>query len=121
MCLSQDSIQYADKKSSDDIASIIIRLSRVQTSIHEEKSTYPVSQFVSDMGGAAGLILGINLFVLVQFGCKWSSYVVNASCTRMRRYYYDSDIYLYRSRGNSIFSIGTNLKARSPVGLDINN
>ena len=38
------------------------------------------SQLLSDVGGAAGLILGLNVLVLVQFCGKWFGFLVNNIC-----------------------------------------
>ena len=39
---------------------------------------------MSDVGGAAGLILGLNVFMLVEFCCKWFGFLLNNLCIRNR-------------------------------------
>ena len=49
-------------------------------------------QFFSDTGGAAGLILGLNVLVLVQFVCKWTDWFFNSCCIKLRRHFYETEI-----------------------------
>ena len=34
---------------------------------YEEITSYSFAEYISDLGGAAGLVLGLNLFVVFQF------------------------------------------------------
>ena len=100
-------MNYAGVNKTDKMATIVINLSGAQVLIHEEKMLYPFvsrfqsfqtinrrymrqhsieyktqfqSQLLSDVGGAAGLILGLNVLVLVQFCGKWFGFLVNNIC-----------------------------------------
>ena len=99
-------LNYAGVNKTDKMATIVINLSGAQVLIHEEKMLYPFvclfwslicfkfithnlfqsvifkSQLLSDVGGAAGLILGLNVFMLVQFCGKWFGFLVNNICIR---------------------------------------
>ena len=89
VCLKVDKIwfkyadlNYAGVNKTDKMATIVINLSGAQVLIHEEKMLYPFPQLLSDVGGAAGLILGLNVLVLVQFCGKWFGFLVNNICFR---------------------------------------
>lgn len=41
--------------------SFVVSLAEIVTVIIEEHETYPLSAFLSDTGGAAGLFLGLNI------------------------------------------------------------
>ena len=47
--------------------------------IHEEKETYTLAKFQADLGGAAGLVLGINitmlLILLIKFAKQLKRYL----------------------------------------------
>ena len=43
--------------------------------IHEEKETYTLAKFQADLGGAAGLVLGINITMLLILVIKFAKQV----------------------------------------------
>ena len=46
----------------------IKQLLKEQRSVqYEEITSYSFAEYISDLGGAAGLVLGLNLFVVFQF------------------------------------------------------
>jgi hypothetical protein len=68
---SKDSIQYADLTNlytdpSADYMSFIIGKSETGYKIISETATYPFALFISDVGGAAGLILGLNILGILR-------------------------------------------------------
>ena len=99
-------LNYAGVNKTDKMATIVINLSGAQVLIHEEKVLYPIvclfwslicfkfiihnlfqsvifkTQLLSDVGGAAGLILGLNIYMIVQFCGKWFGLLVNNICIR---------------------------------------
>ncbi|CAG5110088.1 Oidioi.mRNA.OKI2018_I69.chr2.g4528.t1.cds [Oikopleura dioica] len=76
---SQESIQYAQlntkisqaiKRNDPDMSmnSIVINLAEETNVLEEEQATYTTPQFISDVGGSAGLVLGINMLSILTFG-----------------------------------------------------
>lgn len=42
-----------------------------------EEATYPSFQFFSDVGGAAGLFLGLNVIAVMQYCCQFGVSIAN--------------------------------------------
>ena len=51
---------FHEKSSEISLCSIILNLAEDTNVIFEQKATYPANMFISDIGGSAGLILGIH-------------------------------------------------------------
>ena len=47
---------------------MVIGISEESNLIVAENATYPFVSFISDVGGAAGLILGMNILGLIKMG-----------------------------------------------------
>ena len=41
--------------------SVIVEMDEEENFVHSESSTYPIASLISDIGGAAGLFLGISV------------------------------------------------------------
>ena len=59
---------FHEKSSEISLCSIILNLAEDTNVIFEQKATYPANMFISDIGGSAGLILGmIRTFTFFEF------------------------------------------------------
>ena len=67
-------------------ATLVINLSGVETLISEEKQIYPLSQFLSDLGGTAGLIFGLNVLVTVKGFFNYSGLIATGISSKLKRY-----------------------------------
>jgi hypothetical protein len=57
---------FISKKQTSPKLSFIANLDEICNVIMEEHKTYPLSAFLSDTGGAAGLFLGLNIIDLLR-------------------------------------------------------
>jgi hypothetical protein len=58
------------------LASMVIGISEESNLIVAENATYPFGSFISDVGGAAGLILGMNILGLIKLAKKSYSFIL---------------------------------------------
>ena len=49
------------------MSAVVVYLAEVNEVTHLEVAQYTIEQFLSDVGGAAGLVLGVSLATLVGF------------------------------------------------------
>ena len=61
------SVQLNKTSEERKLSSLVWRLSE-NTNLHKaEEATYPAEMFFSDVGGAAGLFLGLNVISIIMF------------------------------------------------------
>ena len=84
-CLSdsfkQESIQYiriGDQVRADETIQFTIEYNNLAKLVHEEEETYTAAKFQSDLGGAAGLILGLNTIMLLMLVIKGAKYILRS-------------------------------------------
>ena len=91
-CLSdsfkQESIQYiriGDQVNSDETIQFTIEYNNLAKLVHEEEETYTAAKFQADLGGAAGLILGLNTIMLLMLAIKGAKYTLRSFKRLMNR------------------------------------
>ena len=67
------------------IVSFKIEIEPIQTIIHE-KPEYPLSRFLSDVGGSFGLFLGISIASIVSYLEKVLKFFISISKSTVKRY-----------------------------------
>ena len=88
----QKHIQYANLPRPDKtVATVVIELINREAIIHEEREVYTANKLQADLGGAAGLVLGLNTVVFLEFFSKiltifyrsyvkaWNAYMTDIS------------------------------------------
>ena len=54
-----------------DQMSISVELDEEKDILHSESASYPTSSMLSDIGGAAGLFLGLSVVGIVEYVCSF--------------------------------------------------
>ena len=57
------------------LASMVVGIAEESDMIVAENATYPFGSFISDVGGAAGLILGMNILGLIKLAKRCYSVI----------------------------------------------
>ena len=70
---------FQEKSQEISLCSIILNLAEDTNVVLEQKATYPANMFISDIGGSAGLILGISFLSIIKLSIQgWDYTVINS-------------------------------------------
>ena len=61
---------FQEKSQEISLCSIILNLAEDTNVVLEQKATYPANMFISDIGGSAGLILGISFLSIIKLSIQ---------------------------------------------------
>ena len=98
----QKHIQYANLPRPDkSVATVVIELINREARIHEEREVYTANKLQADLGGAAGLVLGLNTVVFLEFFSKILKYLYQGYIKAWNSYMADISVSDYVQRYDS--------------------